>query len=451
MNAANLPDPTPADAERYRFDRFLLTPDRLSIDGRTVPLAAKPMHVLRTLAANAGRLTTKEALVATVWGDRAVSDESIARAVFLVRRALGDLESPPRFVETVYGRGYRFVADVTVDVVAPPAPSASRHLPPLVRTAAEREALGLCIDARFRLSKRAGNLLEAIALYERALQVAPEFQPARVGLAEGCLWLAMNGLLEPLTAAARARAQLRGALAHDPWDARAQATLGLLSSFFDWDVGAADAAFSLATASGRMDPVVHAMAARHRASLGDWTGARAALDVALAHETASVSLRNVRAFFAACGGDPAFGLAEIRTSIELEPTHPNPKFFYALIAAAAGETERAYGVARQLVPFADEAPVLRAVIGYAAARAGDARETRASLASVTAAARTRYVVPTAVAFVHVACGDADAAFGWLDRAIDERCAWLPLAGVVPQLAPLRKDPRFARVRDAARR
>lgn len=435
-------------AVRYRFDRFVLTEDRLTSRGVTVRLAAKPLGVLRTLVANAGQLTTKQDLVEAVWPDRAVSDESIARSVFLVRQALGELDSrPARFIETVYGRGYRFVADV----VAEPDERPHSRSVPVASTDAERAALNFCIEARYRQSRRAGDLLEALRLYEQAIEIAPGFRPARVGLAESSLWLAMNGLLAPLTAAARARAQLREALAASPDDARARATLGMLSSFFDWDVPAADAAFRLALDLDPVDPCVYSFLGRHHASMCDWDRTREAFDAALALEPASMTVRNVRAFMAACAGDVDFAMGEIRTSMELEPGHPNPKFFYAMMAADAGEGEAAYAVARDLRAAADELPVLRAILGYAAACAGDAEEAEASLEFLTAAARTRYVVPTAVAFIHATRREFDAAFRWLDRAIEERCAWLALVNALPGLRPLRRDPRFARVSSAVGR
>jgi DNA-binding winged helix-turn-helix (wHTH) protein/Tfp pilus assembly protein PilF len=431
---------------RHRFGPYTLTHDRLSCDGRTVHLAAKPLGVLHALVSNAGRLTTKQAIVDAVWPDRAVSDESIARSVFLVRQALGELDArPARYIETVYGRGYRFVADVAAepDGHAPHAVAA-----PLAHTDAERTALNHCIEARFRLSRRAGNLIEALYLYEQAIEAAPGFRAARVGLAECSLWLSMNGMLAPLMASARARTQLREALLVDPDDPGALASLGLLSSYFDWDVPAADAAFARALENDPADPVVHAWHGRHLTSLGRYAEARTAFDTALALEPASMAVRNVRAFVVACAGDVDFALDEICTSIELEPEHPNPRFFKALIGAFAGRGTDAVAEAQRLLPFSGEVPVLRAILGYAAAVAGDEAEARAALDYLRTTARTRYVTPTAAAFIAAALGDVDGAFRWLDRALEERCPWLALANQLPPLAPLRDDARFEAVRRA---
>jgi hypothetical protein len=52
-----------------------------------------------------------------------------------------------------------------------------------------------------------------------------------------------------------------------------------------------------------------------------------------------------------------------------------------------------------------------------------------------------------VAFVmlHAGLGQADPAFEWLDRAMDDRRGWLAYLKVEPVLDPLRGDPRFARL------
>lgn len=431
-----------------RFDRYVLASDRLTHDGSTIHLAAKPLGVLRVLVDNAGRLTTKQTLVEAVWRGRAVSDESIARSVFLVRQALGDVDNrPARFIETVYGRGYRFVAPVSTAGTVAVTAGAPRPLLRVPAAASDREraAFNLCLEARYRLSRWAGDPLAAVSLFERALDLEPSFAPARIGLAECSLWLAMHGLLAPLTAAARARAQLGPVLAATPGDPRACAVLGLLSSFFDWDPVAADHAFDLALAADPGDPVAQAFAGRHRTSTCDWPGARAAMDAALALEPGNLVLRNARAFYAACAGEVGFALTELETSIALEPRHPQPNFYYALVAAGAGDGSAAYRVAGQLRAYADEVPMLRAILGFAAACVGDEQELRQSLDFLAAAARTRYVVPTAVAFIHARRGDHDAAFRWLDRAIEERCAWLALAHALPGLAPLRGDRRFGRI------
>jgi predicted ATPase len=78
----------------------------------------------------AGQLVTKEALLETIWPATVVSESSLTVAIRTLRRVLGDQARTPRFIETVHGRGYRFVAPVST-LAAPggPGEEAPRHVP----------------------------------------------------------------------------------------------------------------------------------------------------------------------------------------------------------------------------------------------------------------------------------------------------------------------------------
>ena len=101
----------------YRFDNFCLDPQdrRLTRDGKLISLEPKSFDVLRHLLENDGRLVTKQDLVDAVWARPIVSDNSLTRCIHQVRAALQDSADRPRFIETVPGSGYRFIAAVDVD------------------------------------------------------------------------------------------------------------------------------------------------------------------------------------------------------------------------------------------------------------------------------------------------------------------------------------------------
>jgi pimeloyl-ACP methyl ester carboxylesterase len=79
-----------------------------------VPLAPKAFALLQFLAGQAGRLTSKEELLAAVWPGVFVGDAVLKGAIRELRKALGDDSHEPRFIETAHRRGYRFIAHVTV-------------------------------------------------------------------------------------------------------------------------------------------------------------------------------------------------------------------------------------------------------------------------------------------------------------------------------------------------
>ena len=76
--------------------------DRL---GKTIPLRRQSFAVLQYLIEHADRLVTKEELMAAVWPDTAVTDDSLVQCIHEIRRALGD--GRQTFIRTVPRRGYR--------------------------------------------------------------------------------------------------------------------------------------------------------------------------------------------------------------------------------------------------------------------------------------------------------------------------------------------------------
>lgn len=77
-----------------------------------VKLGNKAYRVLLSLVEQDGRLLTKDTLFASVWDGTIVSESALTSVVKELRRALGDESRTPRYIESVYGRGYRFVAPV---------------------------------------------------------------------------------------------------------------------------------------------------------------------------------------------------------------------------------------------------------------------------------------------------------------------------------------------------
>jgi DNA-binding winged helix-turn-helix (wHTH) protein/Tol biopolymer transport system component len=88
---------------------------QLRRDGKIVPLKAKAFDVLAFLAENRGRLVTKEEILNAVWKDSFVEEANLAVQISALRKALGDKKEVPRFLVTVPGKGYEFVADIEPD------------------------------------------------------------------------------------------------------------------------------------------------------------------------------------------------------------------------------------------------------------------------------------------------------------------------------------------------
>lgn len=100
------------------FGEFRLEPANYALRraGRAVRLEKMPFDLLVLLIGNRERVVTREEIRAALWGGEQVQDldQSINTAVRKIRLALRDNLNEPRYVQTLVGRGYRFIAEVQV-------------------------------------------------------------------------------------------------------------------------------------------------------------------------------------------------------------------------------------------------------------------------------------------------------------------------------------------------
>jgi DNA-binding winged helix-turn-helix (wHTH) protein/tetratricopeptide (TPR) repeat protein len=106
-------------------------------EGQKISLRRKTFDLLLYLVDHPGQLVTKQALLDAIWPKVTVSDSMPAVCVKELRKALGDEAKTPRFIETVHGRGYRFVAQVTSG-----APAGATRKPPAAAKASRPIIVG---------------------------------------------------------------------------------------------------------------------------------------------------------------------------------------------------------------------------------------------------------------------------------------------------------------------
>lgn len=112
----------------FDFGPFTLEVEerRLLKVGEPVTLTAKVFDLLLLLVESPGNLRSRNDLIDALWPDTVVEEHSLTSRISALRKALGDEDDPPRYIETVRGQGYRFVAPVTPRQAEPPAPAESR-------------------------------------------------------------------------------------------------------------------------------------------------------------------------------------------------------------------------------------------------------------------------------------------------------------------------------------
>src|SRR5438105_8195676 len=135
------PSATTDGGTAISFGPFRLLPaQRLLLEGdQPVRLGNRAFDILATLLERASEVVGKEELIARAWPKTFVEDANLKIQISALRRALGDGQGGNRYITTITGRGYNFVAPVRFEKLArapPPATiaSAAAHNLPLAMT-----------------------------------------------------------------------------------------------------------------------------------------------------------------------------------------------------------------------------------------------------------------------------------------------------------------------------
>ena len=149
------PSPSSLDGHAISFGPFrLLTAQRLLLEGdRPVRLGSRAFDILAALVERPGEVVSKKQLMARAWPQTFVEDANLKIQVSALRRALGDGQGGHRYIATVSGRGYNFVAPIRTErprlaPVAPAAAAPKHNLPFAVTRIIGREEAAAALLSR---------------------------------------------------------------------------------------------------------------------------------------------------------------------------------------------------------------------------------------------------------------------------------------------------------------
>ena len=443
----------PADVLRVRDVTLDLARQVVRIGDDDVRLRPKTFDVLTMLVRHAGQVVSKQRLIEAVWGDVAVTDDSLVQCLVEIRRALGDGHFA---IRTVRGRGCLLDGEVTA--VSPasecghlPAPDAvAPTAPPVVAPRTPRRWAFGAVGAGALLS-----VLAAVAAFGPRWRQpdAPALQDsmsveARSELDAG---LGLLRISRAQTDLQQARERFARAIALDPAYAAAHAALGnvlVMQSGFGVQPAlellplagaAAEQSYRRAVA---LDPSAqfNVVDAHLLVGIGRLEDAVAESDRLLAIDPASPVRLASNCIVKYLARRHAAALAACDRSVQVDSTYSNSHFWRALVLTEVGRHEEAMQAAlttRRTVAFS---PTW--VVGYLHARAGRLAEAREVLRAVQARALTTDVPPVEMAFLLATVGERAQALDWLARAHRHNGPWTELLAVHPAADPLRAEPRF---------
>jgi serine/threonine-protein kinase len=152
----------------YEFGEFRVnTAKRLLFqrDGEPVPLTAKAFDALLYLVEHRAVLLKKEELMKAIWPERVVEENNLNQIISTLRRALGEAKGEHRYIVTVPGRGYRFVAELhsgSTGTESPAPAVAAMAVLPFLPLVAEHRDLALELGMADTLIARLSGIRKLI-------------------------------------------------------------------------------------------------------------------------------------------------------------------------------------------------------------------------------------------------------------------------------------------------
>ncbi len=307
------------------------------------------------------------------------------------------------------------------------------------------EAYELTLQGRFHANQLSQEALEqAIDYFDDAIDRDPRYAPAYAGKAFAYANLAALEYLPPLIVMPEAKAAARRAIQLDNSLSEAHTWLGFAYLFFDWDWTAAEEELLTALALNPNSAEAHL-------AYGAYFSSRGQMDEAVSQvrRAQEIDPKSIMVYASALGSQWTFLMArryaesieEGRRAVDLAPENSFAHGHLGLALVQNGVFGEGIAELEEATRLED-APLLKAFLAYGYAMAGRESDARALLSEVEEISRERYICAYEIAVAHLSLGDEDAAFEWLEKALEDRAACIPILNVDPRLDTLRDDPRY---------
>jgi TolB-like protein/tetratricopeptide (TPR) repeat protein len=301
------------------------------------------------------------------------------------------------------------------------------------------------IQARYLMGKTTAESLAVIREHlQKAIAYDPEFALAHDALAEVYWFWGYWGFIRPREAFAAGIVHALRAIEIDNSRAETHALLAQFHKTVDYNWREVEREMALAL---RLDPASPLVRFRYALSWlmpqGHMEEAVAEIEYALQLDPLSLILRLARVVMLLISYQHERTLEAARQLLELDPA---AYWAYLAIGSIYRDQrlfDQAVAAHRKAAEVSGDSPAMLGWLGHTLALSGNTSEARVLLQRLYHKAAEGYVPPTSVAWIHLGLEEMDAAFEWLNRAVDECDQLLMPIKSYRFLDPIRNDPRFA--------
>jgi TolB-like protein len=286
------------------------------------------------------------------------------------------------------------------------------------------------------------NLRKAIAQFEEAVRLDPDFAPAYSGLSDAYLWAGFNeGFLTSTEAMAKAKETALKAVQLDDKSADAHTSLATFKLFYEYDWAGCESEFHRAFALNPNYAFAHDQFAMALAFQGRLDESVAEGKRAVELDPLSPQISIDATFAIAWQGKYQAAMGQANRALDLDPAFFFPPFANGWIEIAAGKINAA-------IPELQKADSIESPswvagwLGYAYGATGDRVGATAAIEELKRKSLHGYVPPFNPALVYLGMGDRGRAMDYLEQAYSAHSQWLCWIKMDRIFDPLRKEPRF---------
>ena len=313
-----------------------------------------------------------------------------------------------------------------------------------VRQALSASTVEAYLHGRHYISEKTADAFEQAADYFRmCITEAPDFAAGYSGLADYYTIRSLYGLAAPDKALPKARESAEKAIKLDPNSGEALASIAAVQMFYDRDFDAASENFRKSIALNPSHPFAHQGYGDLLWVFGDEKGAMAEISEAVRVDPLNLGTKSMLGDFLMFGRRYKESAALHREILETSPAYIPSRVRLAKSLAYLGNADVAIEQLEKLKQAGEKArdQALEAA-GMIYALLGMKEDAVEALKSLEGRRSELYISPMPFAWGYAAMGEADKAFEWLKRGIEERAGPVIFVGFYAPFDPIRNDPRF---------
>jgi tetratricopeptide (TPR) repeat protein len=287
-----------------------------------------------------------------------------------------------------------------------------------------------------------GDLGRGIELFTQSTALDPTYAPAWGRIARGYYYLGLFGVLSPLEAFSKLKDAAWKAQDLDPDLAEAYGFRAMASLYYDWNWAATGEELRRALELKPSHAELSHYWGHYLMVMGRTEEGLVACDHALA-------LDPLGTIMTACVGWHCLFSRQIDEAVApaLRALELDPNLFWAhtILGWAyeqQGLSDQAFGAYEKAIALSGGMVLTIGALGHAYARFGRTDEALAILQQLLTRRESSYVSAYDIAAIHVALGDVDRAFHWLEEAYSEHASFLIHIHWDPRFDGVRDDPRF---------